>query len=178
MSPREKKLLMFFGIAGFIIINIFAWNFYTSTRKVVTGKHDQAVKNLANARKFNESRKKVAEEMKWLAIHEPEAAAKQDVQTKLYQTCETEAKASNLTIKGQKQLPSDTEPTRHFHRAKVEISVTGTDQALYQWFDRVNLPDQLRIASHIHVSPNQKDKSQIDCTATVEQWFVPLASSN
>ena len=40
------------------------------------------------------------------------------------------------------------------------------------WFDRLNLPDKLRVASQIRLTPNQDD-TKIDCLSTVEQWFVP-----
>jgi hypothetical protein len=38
------------------------------------------------------------------------------------------------------------------------------------------MPDQLRIASQIRLTPNQQDDTKIDCTATIEQWFVPLTT--
>ena len=37
------------------------------------------------------------------------------------------------------------------------------------------MPDQLRIASQIRMLPNNPDDTKIDCTATIEQWFVPPA---
>ncbi len=54
--------------------------------------------------------------------------------------------------------------------------MTGTEQALYQWFDRLNVPDQLRNATQIRLTPNQQDDTKIDCTATIEQWFIPKTS--
>ena len=177
MSPREKKLLIFFGIAGFLIINILMWKFYVSKRTEATRQLSVARQKLETARIFRASREQVTDQLDWLAKHEPEPAANQDVQTKLQQLCETEAKATNLTILTQKPLPTDAEASRHYHHAKIKLSVTGTEQALYQWFDRLNLPEQLRIASFIQVSPNKKDDTQIDCTATIEQWFVPLPPS-
>ena len=64
--------------------------------------------------------------MAWLAEHEPEPMANQDVQTTLQQLTEREAKAAGLTIKSQKPLPTDVAGT-HYHRAKIQITVTGTE---------------------------------------------------
>jgi len=178
MSFREKKLLIFFGIAGFLIINLIAWNFYTAKRADVARQLNSAHLKLEKALEFRASREQVTDQMDWLGKHEPEPAANQDVQTKLQGLCETEAKTANLTIITQKPLPTDAEAGRHFHRAKIKLSVTGTEQALYQWFDRLNSPEQMRIASFVQVSPNKKDDTQIDCTATIEQWFVPLPPSS
>ncbi len=172
MSPREKKLLIFFAVAGFAVINFLAIGFYKSKRIEVTNQREQARQKLEMAQKISESRDQVADEMDWLSEHEPEPVANQDVQTQLQQFVEKEAKSTGLTIKTQKPLPTDATGT-HYHRAKIQITVTGTEEALYRWFDHINMPDKFRIASQIRLSPNTQDDTKIDCTATIEQWFVP-----
>ena len=174
MSPREKKLLLFFATAGFVVLNFLAVGFFKTKRLEVDRQRDQASQKLETAKIFSASREQVLDQMEWLAKHEPPPAANQDVQTKLQQLCETEAKTSGLTIKSQKPLPSEAAPGLYFHRAKVQFTVTGAEGALYQWFSRLNNPEQLRVASKILISPNKQDDTKIDCTATVEQWFVPL----
>lgn len=174
MSPREKKLLIFFAIAGFLVLNFLAIGFFKSKRAEVNRQRDQARQKLETSEMFRASREQVTDQMEWLAKHEPEPAANQDVQIKLEQLCKKEAAATNLEIKGQKLLPSETAEGLHFHRAKIQITANGTEEALYRWFDRLNIPEQLRIASTIKLSPNAKDDTKIDCIATIEQWFVPL----
>jgi Type II secretion system (T2SS), protein M subtype b len=173
MSPREKNLLLFFAVAGFIVLNFFAIRFYREQRQKVDSAETLARQQLETAQNFSASRELVTDQMDWLSQHEPPAAANQDVQTQLQQIVEREAKASSLVIKSQKPLPTDATAERNYHRAKLQITVNGTEQALYQWFDRLNSPEQLRIASRINLKPNDQDDTKIDCTATVEQWFVP-----
>lgn len=172
MSPREKKLLLFFAIAGFTILNFLGYNYAVSKRVQVNAQREDARQKLATAEMFRENSAQVIDEMEWLANHEPEPKANQEVQTALQQLTEREAKATGLTIKTQKPLPTDTTGV-HYHRAKIQITVSGTDEALYRWFDRLNTPEQFRIASQIRLSPNTTDDTKIDCTATIEQWFVP-----
>lgn len=173
MSPREKKLLIFFGVAGFIILNFLAFNFYQTKKIEVERQNQQAQQKLDSANMFSASREQVTDQMEWLEKYEPEPAANQDVQIKLEQLCKAEATATGLTIKTQKLLPSTVTEGLRFHRAKIQITVNGSEDALYRWFDRLNSPEQLRVASTIRLSPNTKDDTQIDCVATVEQWFVP-----
>ena len=45
---------------------------------------------------------------------------------------------------------------------------------LYRWLDRINIPDQFRIATQIKLAPEKEDDTKIDCVAVIEQWFVPL----
>lgn len=173
MSPREKNLLIFFGIAGFAVLNFLGINFYNTKRAEVTSQRALAIKKLETAQTISESRDQIADEMDWLAEHEPEPVANQDIQTQLQQLVEREAKSIGLTIKTQKPLPTDTTSGSHYHRAKLQITVTGNEESLYRWFDRLNMPDKFRIASQIRLSPNTQDDTKIDCTATIEQWFIP-----
>jgi hypothetical protein len=173
MSSREQKLLIFFALAGFAILNLLAYNFAQAKRIEVNTQREQAKQKLSTAEMFQESSAQVTDQMNWLAEHEPQPATNQEVQTSLQQLTEREAKTTGLTIKSQKPLPTDAGEGKHYHRAKIQITVTGTEQALYQWFDKLNTPDQLRIASEIRLTPNQQDDTKIDCTATIEQWFVP-----
>jgi hypothetical protein len=172
MSDREKKLLTFFGIAGFVILNFLGFNYAQTKRSKVNAANAAARAQLASAELFREKRDQITGDMDWLADHEPEPAADQDVQTKLQQFAESKATTFGLTIKSQKPIPTDTTGT-YFHRVKFQFVVSGQEDALYRWFDQLNVPDQLRIASQIRLSPNAQDDTKVDCTATVEQWYVP-----
>lgn len=178
MSPREKKLLIFFATAGFIMVNFMLFGFLKSQK----GKYDlqlgQAQRKLDTANMISESRDQVEDEMNWLSEHEPDPAADQDVQTKLQQLCEREAKNVGLTIKSQKPLETDATEGKNYHRARFQFTVNGAEDALYKWFYALNAPDQFRIASNIKLSPNKEDDTKIDCVATIEQWFLPISAED
>ncbi len=174
MSPREKKILIVFAGSAFLVVNFLAFGFFQAKRTEVDRKLSQARQELERAEMFRSSREQVSDQMEWLASKEPQPAANEDVQTMLQQLCEREATSAGLTIKSQKPMPTDSSEGLHYHRAKIQITVNGREEALYRWFDRLNVPEQFRAASLIRLSPNQQDDTQIDCTATVEQWFVPL----
>ena len=177
MSPREKNLLIFFALAGFAVINFLGFSFFQTKRAEVARQKADAIKKLELAQMIINSRDEIADDIEWLGQHEPQPAANQDIQTQLQKTTQTEAERAGLSIKTQKPLPTDTTAGHHSHRAKLQITVTGTEQALYAWFDKLNMPDQFRIASQIRLSPNAQDDTKIDCTATIEQWFVPQPSA-
>jgi beta-galactosidase beta subunit len=174
MSDREKKLLLFFGIAGFAILNFLGFNLAQAQRLKVDRDQTVARDQLNMAEMFRESSAQVTDQMEWLAKHEPAPIAPQDAQTKLQQLAEKFALSNGLTIKSQKPLPTDTTGV-HYHIAQIQFVVTGQEEALYRWFDQINVPDQFRIASQIRLSPDTKDDTKIDCTVTVQQWFVSLA---
>lgn len=174
MSPREKNLLILFATAGFFILNLLGFKFYSAQRQSVDSKRKDAELKLANAENFRTMSGEVASEMDWLAQHEPEPAAYQDVQSALQQFGEREALAAGLTIKNQRPLDTDTSGTQ-FHRVKVQFNLLGPEQSLYRWFDRINVPSEFRAVTLIRLSPDREDETKIECTAVIEQWFVPIA---
>lgn len=175
MSSREKNLLIFFAIAGFIILNVIGFRFYAGKKLDVHRKNLDAHAALDQAHLFAEKRDQVLEDMEWLAKNEPQPSAPQDALSKLQQLVEREAQIAGLAIKpnSQKLLPTDETEGRYYHRAKLQITVTGTEQALYSWFDRLNIPEQFRTATNIRLQPDREDDTKIDCTAVIEQWFPP-----
>lgn len=177
MSPREKTLLLFFASAAFLLLNFLGFRLFADHRTSLQNKRSAALVELETAERFRASSEDILDEMDWLAEHEPEPQPFQDVQNALQQLAESEATAAGLTIKTQKLLPTDTTSGVHYHRAKVQISVTGSEEALYRWFDRINVPQQFRSATLLRISPNREDDTRIDCTADIEQWFVPLPSA-
>jgi hypothetical protein len=176
MSPREKNLLIFFAIGGFIILNLLGFRYFIAKKADVQASRVDAEQKLATAEMYRSSREEVLDQVDWLADHEPQPAAYQDVQSTLQQFIERECLAAGLTIRpnSQKLLPTDQTEGRHYHRAKIQITVTGTEESLYRWFDKINVPDQFRAATNIVLTPDREDDTKIECRAIIEQWFVPI----
>jgi hypothetical protein len=177
MSSREKKLLMLFLVAGFVMLNFLGGSYYLAKKGEVALMQEQAKRALNTAELFRASRGQAEKEMEWLVQNEPKPAENQDVQVALESYCTVEAGKCKLTIGKLNLQTSDTTGGNHFHRAKIVIEVTGSEASLYEWLDRINVPDKLRRATRLVLSPNPQDDTKIDCKATIEQWFVPATQS-
>jgi hypothetical protein len=171
MSDREKKLVVLFSLAIFVLVNFFAISWYRGYRASVTKALGKAKQSVVDAGIMDQDRETNQGEMDWLADHYPEPKAGQTVQTELEQFASNQATANTLTIKRRKILPSD--ESGEFDRAKVEFNVSGSEAALYRWLDRLQMPDQFRAITFMRLSPDAKDDTLIDCTVTVEQWYLP-----
>ncbi len=176
MSPREKKLLIFFGIGGFAVLNLLGFNSFMKAQASITGQHAQALTKLNSAKRISESREEITPQIEWLAANEPRPTDYQLVQTSLQEFADKEVTAAGLTPKSQKLLPTDTTGP-YFHRVKIKLTVSGPEAALYRWFSRLNSVETLRCVTYIRLSPNKENDTLIDCTADVEQWFVPATST-
>ena len=175
MSPREKKLLIFFATAGFLVLNFLVFGFYKTKRLQVDREREQARQKLETAEMLPRQPR---------AGGRPDGVARRARTRARRQSGRPDQAPAALRDARRRPPASPSSPRNpfpptppkasHYHRAKIQITVSGTEEALYRWFDRLNMPDQLRIATIIRISPNNQDDTKIDCTATIEQWFVPL----
>jgi type II secretory pathway component PulM len=177
MSDREKKLVLLFGLAAFVLLNVFGISWYKKYKLDLVKKLGKAESAVAEADAYAARYEEVGEEVTWLQEHTPEAKAGQTVQAQLQQFASTEATKNTLTVKRPKILPND-ETGPHFHRARVEFNVTGTEASLYRWLDKLQSPEQLRAITGMRLSPDTKDDTLIECTVTVEQWYVPQGATD
>lgn len=175
MSPREKNLLISFSAAGFLLVNFLGFKYFTDYRDTIDRERKKAQSELDVADRFLDSRDQVQGEMDWLAAHEPQPTTIQDAQTNLQQLAEKEARNRGLTIKSQTLLKGYTEGA-YYHRAQVNFTVTGTEQALYGWIDRLHIPTEFRAVTSLELAPNKEDDTKIDAKLTIEQWFPPSDS--
>ncbi|MDB6079049.1 MAG: hypothetical protein JWO82_2796 [Akkermansiaceae bacterium] len=174
MSEREKKLIIFFGIALFIVVNFFGYKLFLDQKQKSAGDLRKAQNQLNEARNYQEKYGTVSEEMDWVESHLPKPKAGQTVQTELERFMDNQAASNQLTVKRRRILPLV--EGVNFNRAKVEFVVNGMEEGLYRWLDRLQTPEQLRAVTHLQLSPQRDDDTKIDCTVVVDQWYVPSVS--
>jgi hypothetical protein len=175
MSSREKKLLTLFAIAGFVVVNLLGLSFYKKKSVEVGARLLAAEQTLQRNEMFEASREQSMDEMKWLQKNLPDPAEYENVQTALQSFCVAEARRFGLTLVELPMRNRETVEGNHFQRVQVSYKLSGTEENLYRWLDRVNMPAQLRAGTRVLLTPNKEDDTQIDCTTTIEQWFVPAS---
>jgi hypothetical protein len=177
MSERERKLLLFFGAAGVILLCFWGYKSYVGKRMEIELKRDKAQQTLDQSKLFMKSRDAVADEIEWLAKHEPQPEAGEQVPSKLQALAAAEGARAGLTMKKQDILASiqkEDEVKNRYRRAQVKFTVTGEEKKIYAWFDRMHSPDDFRVISELSFITNREDGSLIDCVVTFDQWYVPL----
>jgi hypothetical protein len=177
MSDREKKLVLLFGLAAFLLVNFFAFTWVRDRKAILARQLIDAEGKVTMAEVTADSYETVIEEMDWLDQRTPEPRAGDLVGTDLETYAANQATTNQLTIKRRAIKPND-ESGVHFHRAKVEFNVTGTERGLYSWLSRLQMPDQFRAVTFMRVAPDAKDDTLIEATVEVEQWYVPLVEDD
>jgi hypothetical protein len=173
MSQREKKLLIIAAVVIALLGCFWVVNFYQKKTISIKAEKRNLQDEVALSEGLLKVKEQISDEMNWLQAHEPKAESGEQVPARLQEFCATEASNASMTIKSQKILPN-IEDSPRYHRAIVDFTITGKEQMLYQWFDRIHSPDDFRVINSITMTPNREDDTQIDCAVAVEQWYVPI----
>ena len=175
MSDREKKLLVVVGILVFGILNLGAFKlFYSPRKQAAEDKQEKYIEDLETAQLMTSMQEERQGEVKWLERNEQKLIkSPQKALADLEALANREAKRRGLTVKRVKPMTGIEGEKLEFFRARVEIEVSGREQVLFQWIDRLNSPSDLRTATNLRINPKKDDDTQVDCAVVLEQWFVP-----
>lgn len=177
MSDRERKLLIFFGVAIFLVANFFAYSLISKKQQEVASEVTKLEGVIREAEEFEAMEAQVRDEMQWLEDREPEPVEAEPVGPKLEQFANARATSAGLTVKKRTILPDD-ETGPSYWRARVEMQVSGMEQALYRWLSQLQDPNRFRAVTALRMSPNREDDTLIDANVVVEEWFIPVLADN
>jgi len=174
MSDREKRLVIVLLVLGFLGLNAGALKLWylprikeaKDTSERMIGERDRAMIDI-----FDQEDKQ--DEIEWLNRSEREKSWQKAV-ADLEALASREAQRRGLTLKRKaKPLTAIEHEDLYFNRAAIEIEVTGREQILFQWLDRLNSPSDLRAVTTLRINPKKDDDTVVDCLVVLEQWFVP-----
>lgn len=174
MSDREKRLLYFMIVVVFLLANAGAVKLFfipklkeaRTQESEFQNKYEEALVDLGEQDKRRD-------EVDWVLKNEGQPKSAQKALTDLENLANREAQRRGLTVKRRKPMKAVDDGSLFYHRARVEIEVSGREHILYQWMDRLNAPSELRTATMIRLNPKRDDDTLIDCLVVLEQWFVP-----
>ncbi len=175
MSDREKKLIIFVGILVFVVLNLGVYKvWYAPRKKEAVKQKKEFVRMKGEAMDDLIAQESKRAEIEWLERNEQkQIKSSQKALADLEALANREAKRRGLTVKRVKPMTGIEDGNLEFSRARVEIEVSGREQVLFQWIDRLNSPSDLRTATSLRINPKKDDDTQVDCAVVLEQWFVP-----
>jgi hypothetical protein len=175
MNAREKRLIILLSGIAVIFGGVFGYRAYADELAKVRQQREAAELVLNNAELFLDMREEFAEQIDWLAANEPEPQAIQTVRPLIQQIASRQAEAAGLTVQSP-SFPASDEGNGYYGRARVSMTVTGTEEALYRWLHELQSPKDFRTVLSMNLAPLRDDPAKITCTVVIEQWFVPEPS--
>lgn len=184
MKPREKRLLIVFGVVIFAMLNFYGYKLFNQKMisldaeiggegNAVLGRPPTGlIGQILTAQQNLAERESKEQEMEWLAGVEPEPEDGLAVQSRLQEFVTGQAEANTLTVDRPEILPNDDSGV-HYHKAIFKVKVTGQERGLYNWLTRLQDPESLRAITALKLYPNREDDTLITAEVRVQQWYVP-----
>ncbi len=171
MTPREKNLLIFLGVAFFIILNFVGFNTF----------YAPAVQKAESEKRIAEDKLRLAEavvaqgdefepEIQWLENSGTAVTTPTDAQSKLQALLRKQASARNLDIRDSRILPY--QPGEHFDRVRVLFKVTGMEREVFSWLTSIHQVSQRQVVTKMELKPQTNDLTRIEVEIEVEKWII------
>ena len=177
MSKREKNLLsalllVLIVVGGFLLYN----NLYLPRYQKAQRKLTIAEQQIATAEAVGKNEELFKEELDWIERYEPKPVSLQNAQSALQKSCEAQATRNNLEIKKQNYLPAPQTQGPHYHRARIDLVVTGNEKSFYNWVNFLDNAQNFQRVTFLRLYPNKADDTLIEAKVTVEKWFPPAVN--
>lgn len=171
MNKREKSL--FITIVVMLVVFAHFWGIkkymaYDKKQQSQVSRLESQVESYRNSSVMAEE---IADEVKWLADHEPKPSTYGETQSKLVKFLNESGRANGFDpVKPKLMQLEDT--GGKYRRAKVQITATAKEAEIYKWLVDIHQPSKFRAVTQIVMKPTPKDDETITCTLTAEQWLI------
>ena len=174
MSSRERNLLLALLAMVFVGGNLLAYKRWYEPRMVrleslIRQKEEEAerdggVGNTVDA---------LQNDIDWLTEKEPAPTRAANVKTELAALATREASNSNLTVEKKNFGTSITDEKLNYHLARYSMTVSGSEQNIYNWINAVHEPEKFRAVTYTKIIVLPDDATKARCSIFLDQWYVP-----
>ena len=175
MTKREQNLLSLLILVAVVTgILLLYKNLYLPRYEQAQQKLSLAEQQISTCQTILETADLYKQEQDWLGQYEPEPSTQQAAQATLQATCERQAKSAGLEIK-QTPLSTIQPESAFYHRARMDLLVSGMETNFYRMLTVLDDPTQFRKITYLRLNPLRTDDTKIEAKIIVEQWFLPSA---
>lgn len=175
MNEREKKLAIIMLVALLVAAGIFGV-------QMLDGASGDGEKKISSLRADIAKRQTILEQAPewlefndWLESNKPKPSTVMDQRDSLLNDARNTAVKNKLEVSSLKP-PQYLEPNTEspeYHRARIAMNFTCTDENLYKWLCEMNDPAKFRAVTMLKLTPNRQDNTKMDAEVQLEEWVVP-----
>jgi hypothetical protein len=179
LKSSEKRLLILFGAAAFLLLNLFGFSWWKKRTLTLSSK---AIKLEARAREL--------EVMKGLAPQAELKRAYLDAHLQAYPdeaTRETyldqfiQKQVRDLDLEIRKNQPMNAKLEEHFHKSRYTAEVSGEWADILEFIRRLQSPKEFHFVPSLRLKSQKKEGGSEEgtnavCTFEIEKWWSPQSS--
>ena len=176
LKPSEKRLLIFFGIAAFILLNLLGFN-WLKKRNVLLERQRITVESRIRELEMWQGKAAEAEQKRsYLDQHLQAYADEATRETYLDDFIKREASDLDLEVRKNVTMPALLE--QHFHKSRYTAEVSGAWDDIFEFIYRLQQPKEFRFVRTLRLKSQKKEGSSDEaadavCTFEIEKWWSP-----
>ena len=180
LKPSEKRLLIFFGIAAFILLNLLGFS-WLKKRNVLLERQRITVES--RIRELEMWKGKAAEADQKRAFLDQHLEAYADEATReTYLDDFIKREASDLDLEVRKNVTMPALLEEHFHKSRYTAEVSGAWDDVFEFIYRLQQPKKFRFVRTIRLKSQKKEASSDEaadavCTFELEKWWSPESAT-
>ncbi|WP_156817087.1 hypothetical protein [Rubritalea marina] len=174
-TQREKRLMVAVGVLVAILAHVWVaqaiMQSYAKKKSTISSLESRIgqYKNSDNVKKV------IADEMQWVADHEPEPIDFEQQQSQLLEFLSNSA-ADQSIVPTKPELSPQKDLGGKFQRCKIQLEAEAGESQLYRWLVKVHKPSEFRAVTSIKLKADPKDRASglLTCTLGTEQWLIDI----
>ena len=176
LKPSEKRLLIFFGIAAFILLNLLGFS-WLKKRNVLLERQRITVESRIRELEMWKGKAAEAEQKRaYLDQHLQAYADEATRETYLDDFIKREASDLDLEVRKNVTMPALLE--EHFHKSRYTAEVSGAWDDIFEFIYRLQQPKEFRFVRTLRLKSQKKEGSSDEaadavCTFEIEKWWSP-----
>ncbi len=180
LKPSEKRLLIFFGIAAFILLNLLGFS-WLKKRNVLLERQRITVESRIRELEMWKGKAAEAEQKRtYLDQHLQAYADEATRETYLDDFIKREASDLDLEVRKNVTMPALLE--EHFHKSRYTAEVSGAWDDVFEFIYRLQQPKDFRFVRTIRLKSQKKEGSSDEaadavCTFEIEKWWSPESAN-
>lgn len=176
LKPSEKRLLIAFGTAAFILLNLLGFSWYKKRNLAL---QTQRIKMEMRATELEIMKGQAPEAERkrtFLDQHLQPYADEATREIYLDQFVQKEAGALDLVVR--KNFPMPVKLEQHFHKSRYQAEVTGEWNNVLEFIRRLQTPREFRFVPSLSLKSQKKEGNSeeapdVVCTFEIEKWWSP-----
>lgn len=179
LKPNEKKLLIAFGIGGFVLLNLLGWSWY-SNKMLLLDREATMLKAREKDLTFWKTQAGEAERLNgWISQHLTAYQNETVRETELDNFVQKQARDLGLELR--KNAPQEAKFEEHFIKSRYTAEVSGTWPSVSEFIYRLQKPEDFRFAPRVMLSSKRNDKSESGAEVVfsfdLEKWWSPESAA-
>ena len=176
LKPSEKRLLIFFGIAAFVLLNLLGFS-WLKKRNVLLERQRITVESRIRELEMWKGKAAEAEQKRaYLDQHLQAYADEATRETYLDDFIKREASDLDLEVRKNVTMPALLE--EHFHKSRYTAEVSGAWDDIFEFIYRLQQPKEFRFVRTLRLKSQKKEGSSDEaadavCTFEIEKWWSP-----